>query len=482
MQSYLPILIDLLVSTVTLIVFFFFYVRNFTFPRPYIIQTRAFFLGLLTGSLTLFVQSVLPESDSRAYRALVHAAFIEEATRAVFIYVRARMSSDRFSLMEGIFDGILIGLGFAFAENLHYGYNYSGVIIILRSITSVPLHVFASGIMAYYFSYGHLCRPQMRPATGDENDRRSGVAGRRIRGNRLRRAGLYLHGFVLAWIIHGMYDLAFLSGGRYVYLIPFILIAAFFFLEYLIAHARLIFPKNVLLMIGVNADDVDILLQQQEYEQWIEREQKEITRPHLILSNWRFWNVVIGALFLILALAAMGAYVLFPEIYKPLRIPGTILISLFGVFPATLGIIILVSDNLNYLFLRDWMIRMPLTASAQVYGPDVPSSAHLVLDIQSTGVFLNGDDAYRQDQVLRLRFQRPGRHRQAEVNGRIVWSNRYNRTLPVGHICRFENRGLRFSFFRWRFRISGVLRRIRMTVEMIRTGSDAVRIDSISRS
>lgn len=151
-----------IVSIVPVGVFFWMYHRNFVFDRPFLWQSKTFFYGVLSSAAAILVSSLLPPVTSDAVKAFVYAALVEEVLRFAVIYIRVRSSSEQFTVTEGVFDGVLIALGFAFAENLHYSVNSNGYLILLRCVSAVPMHVFAGGIMAYFVSYRHLCREQRK--------------------------------------------------------------------------------------------------------------------------------------------------------------------------------------------------------------------------------------------------------------------------------------------------------------------------------
>ncbi|HMY44223.1 MAG TPA: PrsW family glutamic-type intramembrane protease, partial [Leptospiraceae bacterium] len=119
----------IILSTIPVGLFFALYFRNFVFQRSILWQSKAFFLGMLSSIAAIVIQALLPETASPAVRSFFHAALVEEAIRFTVLYLRIRKSSEGFTVTEGIFDGILVALGFAFSENLHYSATTSGYVI-----------------------------------------------------------------------------------------------------------------------------------------------------------------------------------------------------------------------------------------------------------------------------------------------------------------------------------------------------------------
>jgi RsiW-degrading membrane proteinase PrsW (M82 family) len=67
---------------------------------------------------------------------------------------------------DGILYGVMIGLGFAFIENIFYFINLypveGGSIIILRSLLSMPAHALECGIMGYFLGKAKFTEEQQK--------------------------------------------------------------------------------------------------------------------------------------------------------------------------------------------------------------------------------------------------------------------------------------------------------------------------------
>ncbi|MCR9140872.1 MAG: PrsW family intramembrane metalloprotease [bacterium] len=425
-------------------IFFVFYFRNFVFRRSAVLQTAAFFWGVLSAAVTLIVQlygleRFLPTDRPTLSRALIDAALIEELIRFLFIYFYLRRSRPTFTIVEGVFDGILVGLGFAVVENFHYSLNYNGFVILLRSLTSAPLHAFLSGIMAFFISYAHL-----RSTTYPDGANRSGFRSARI---------WYLHGtaFLIPWCLHAAYDAAFLLGS-FTVITPLILISAFIFLENLFYRARLYFGKNVLNMIGIDVEDLEVFLCQQEYEKWLEENQdEERPRPSLFLNQWSPITTALGCLALLIA-AAMGALMYFqPDAGIFQSLPDRqVQISLLIVFPATVGFMLLAADKINYLYLRDVLLSVPMALTVEVERLGQPKMVAIAMDLLPSGIFISDQEKFQKNERVLIRLR--GEHAVSpQVPGHIRWSNRFNAQLPVGHILRFDSRSPALFLYRLRY-------------------------------
>ncbi|MCB1325278.1 MAG: PrsW family intramembrane metalloprotease [Spirochaetales bacterium] len=442
-------------SLLIVALFFSYYFRNFVFKRSRFLQLRAFFLGVLSSGLTLVVQSALPETDSPLLRALFHAAFIEEGIRLLFLYILFRFSSRDFTVTEGIFEGVMLGLGFAITENVQYGLAYSGYVILLRAVSSVPLHVFASAIMGYYLAHADLCRIA-------DTERGLVAGGQSNRARRFRLRGL---GIFLPWGLHGVYDFCLLSGGRLVYLVPLLLIGAYLLVEYLIERGRLIFGRNVLTMLGINADDVDTLLRQKEYEKWLlDTQTVDEPEPRLLhLRVWPLHRTIAGLALCVLALALFLLYeTKGAEAFAVLRIHHQAsLISLLVLYPASVGLMLLLSGKINYLYVRNKMLRVPVPIRVRIFSDRGGGAEEAIaLDLRPSGVFLNVMEDYERSDLLVLEFE-PDKQLPVRILAQVHWSNLHNDMLPIGHILHFQRQTLRFVILRWKHLLRRLYRRLR---------------------
>ncbi len=427
-------------------IFFVFYFRNFVFRRSAILQTAAFFWGVLSAAMTLIVQLYIMErflthDRPTISRALIDAALIEELIRFLFIYFYLRRSRPTFTIVEGVFDGILVGLGFAVVENFHYGLNYGGFVILLRSLTSAPLHAFLSGIMAFFISYAHL-----RATTYPDGARRSGFRSARI---------WYLHGIALAipWALHAVYDAAFLLGS-FTFVTPMLLIGSFLFLENLFYRARTYFGKNVLNMIGIDVEDLEVFLCQQEYEKWLEENQDEDRpRPRLFLNQWSPTTTVLGCLALTLAAGMVILYQFWPAlgIFQSLPDPE-IRVSMLMVFPATVGFMLLAADKINYLYLRDVLLSVPMALTVEIDRLGEEKLIAITMDLLPSGIFISDQEKFPKHARVLVRLR--GEHAVSpQVPAHIRWSNRFNTQLPIGHIIRFDARSPKLFWYRFRYQL-----------------------------
>lgn len=136
-----------------------------------------------------------------AVQAFLAVALVEEGIK--YLFIKRFLGRPEFDeVMDGIVYAICVSMGFAFLENLIYGFGAGTGVLILRGLTAVPLHAAATGVMGYYLGQA----------------KRQGRVQGQARG--------------LAWAvgIHGLYDFAIFAGGWFPILLLPVIAASLLFL------------------------------------------------------------------------------------------------------------------------------------------------------------------------------------------------------------------------------------------------------------
>jgi RsiW-degrading membrane proteinase PrsW (M82 family) len=132
-----------------------------------------------------------------ALRAFGIAGLIEEGIKILTLAALSRSGSFR-SVSDGLRLAIALGLGFAFSENIFFSLE-NPLTLLLRSITSVPLHALALAIAGWTLGLSRFAYKPLLPL-----------------------------GFCAAVMLHGAYDF-FLLRGHNTRFLSFALLAALFF-------------------------------------------------------------------------------------------------------------------------------------------------------------------------------------------------------------------------------------------------------------
>ena len=137
---------------------FFIHLKNTFKPSP----PRLLILSALFGVLSFLIalglglflhQYTYLESENmidQIIRAMVFVGLVEEGSK--FLFLRGRVFyNKRFTQpFDGIVHAVMIGMGFAVAENFLYVYSGSGGSLIMRMLTAVPAHAAFAVIMGYF--------------------------------------------------------------------------------------------------------------------------------------------------------------------------------------------------------------------------------------------------------------------------------------------------------------------------------------------
>jgi RsiW-degrading membrane proteinase PrsW (M82 family) len=123
---------------------------------------RAFAAGVLSIPVLIIVATALPSPVSEVRgsfgnalsEAFIRAGFFEEAAKYIMFLVAVYFRKAFDEWYDGILYGVMVGLGFAFVENIQYFSDYisehGAEIVVRRSLLSMPVHALAGGIMGYF--------------------------------------------------------------------------------------------------------------------------------------------------------------------------------------------------------------------------------------------------------------------------------------------------------------------------------------------
>ncbi len=197
-------------------------------PEPLGLLGRSVLYGFLAtvpaAALELLLLRVGPSGPrllAAAFDAFVVAGFVEEGVKYFFVrrYILGRPEFDE--RMDGILYASCVSLGFAFAENILYGYT-DRTVLLFRAFTAVPMHAAVSGIMGYWIGRAKI--------EGWGTGR-----GTELEYSSRPRA---LRGLWEAAIFHGAYDFFLFTRSGWALLAVVVLLAAGIRLVILVADAK----------------------------------------------------------------------------------------------------------------------------------------------------------------------------------------------------------------------------------------------------
>jgi RsiW-degrading membrane proteinase PrsW (M82 family) len=132
--------------------------------EPLKVILTAFYLGMLSVLVFVLISIlnpiIMPEKDGQFFSSFVisfyHAGFLEEVSKFVVFLFGIYYHKEFDERYDGILYGVLIGLGFAFIENILF-FNklvprFGEIVFLSRGIFSMPLHALVCGMMGYYLA------------------------------------------------------------------------------------------------------------------------------------------------------------------------------------------------------------------------------------------------------------------------------------------------------------------------------------------
>ena len=138
----------------------FIYIKDKYDPEPIRNLVLSFLFGVLALVITLVIsiffdeQSQLDDTDvaSQVFKAFFLVALVEEFSKYLFIRGVIFRMKDFDEPLDGIIYSVMVGMGFATAENLLYVFyaQGGGSTAVVRMFTAIPAHAFFAILMGYF--------------------------------------------------------------------------------------------------------------------------------------------------------------------------------------------------------------------------------------------------------------------------------------------------------------------------------------------
>jgi len=407
------------------VIFYALYWRYFHFRPEYIKHLQAFLAGLAAALVIIllspFVLHVMG-GDNILIRGFINAAFLEKlAALAVLLMVHRQYPN--FSIVEAVLSAMLYALGFSAVENVFYEINYGLSDSIIRIFFSVPMHATTCGIMGYYL----------------------GVM--RMSSTRIGKTQVMLAGFVLALLMHGLFDTLIFTGRETVYLIVPVLFMMVILNEMYLSRAETVPGYEVIKALNIRFEDWLMMWRQPKYERWIIQSTGRESVMPISLFIWKpgAARIILFAFFIILTGA--GLYFRNSLMYMydlHLSSPDEMLV--FFIFPLSMAIFTIIVGAINPEFFKYSEIKIPVITGVVFNRDQRDEETMITYDVTFTGCFLRTFEPFGLGRELRVVFDFPGISR-VEITGQIVWERHDVGTSPSGSIIRFIDPPARFYYF-----------------------------------
>ena len=124
------------------------------------------FAGFLSSFLVITFHKIFPDWKELVFlnyhvptlltvffQAFIQIALVEETAKFLSFFAIDK-NSEKESPIATMFNFMMVGTGFAIVENAMYGLNYGGEILLVRSLTSLVVHMTLGIIIGYFIAIG----------------------------------------------------------------------------------------------------------------------------------------------------------------------------------------------------------------------------------------------------------------------------------------------------------------------------------------
>lgn len=322
--------------------------------------------------------------------------------------------------------GMVVGLGFAAVENVLYALSQKPVVVIPRSLSSVPLHVTTCGLLGYL------------------------LASARTRSTTSRKAAAFLGAAIIPYLFHGAFDSLLYSGGRVVYLIGLQIVVMVILLDYALARSQTLPPLELLEAMSLRFEEWETIQREPQYERWILRSMGTKNAEFVPLLRWEIGltrglvagGVLLAALmFLPLREGLMG--------FAKLGLRVEEQITLFSVLPAAYAVTLLMAGVVNPQYFRSSLIRIPIIADVS-FSDGTREYNAIAYDVSSADCLLKTVDDFVPGTPLTMRFALSD-FSSPELQGEVIWDNHADPGHPTGTVVRFLSKPSGFRSFLLRY-------------------------------
>ena len=138
--------------------------------EPALLLLKSFFYGVASIVLTLVISvplsKVMPVAESELTRQAIHAflvvALVEEFSKYLLLRWVLLHNQHFNEPFDGIIYSVMVGMGFATAENIAYVVTGGYEVAVIRMFTAVPAHAVFAILMGYYLGNARFAnRPKL---------------------------------------------------------------------------------------------------------------------------------------------------------------------------------------------------------------------------------------------------------------------------------------------------------------------------------
>ncbi|MBK8396393.1 MAG: PrsW family intramembrane metalloprotease [Leptospiraceae bacterium] len=332
--------------------------------------------------------------------AFFYSAFTEEFVKSLIILLILWVNKVTDVLYDGIFYGIILGGIYGFIENILYVNSLPFWAMMLRTITSSPLHLLNGGIMGYF---------SMKFFFTEEN----------------YKYKFLMQGFFLCYITHAIYNFAGLMGDWFLIVLPLILIHNFILVEFLCVFARSSLPKFTLDLIDLSILEYQLIRRYTKYELWLYNSQKVENNKVSPFQKVTFRKKIFITLVLFISVGFIVIYLFYPELRKYLfqEILVYEYISIFIIYPFIIAVTILFAGLLNPDFFNKQVLQVPLISFLDANTKEYSETA-VIFYLTLYGFYVSLENPEKFLGEVNLNFT-IGKKEFNNIKGHAIWTNDY---------------------------------------------------------
>jgi RsiW-degrading membrane proteinase PrsW (M82 family) len=409
--------------------------------------------GIMAAGMALGLQlglqaTGIPENAFNV--AFFYSALLEELVKCFLIFLLLWYFKIREVLYDGIYYGIVVGGAFGFVENTIYASVLSFWPMMLRTITSSTLHMLNGGIVGYFTmkflfteaKYKSWFKNNVSAAWTFSFFNWESSSNRRTRYNYL------LQGFAIAYLSHAIYNFFGFIGGKYLMVLPLMLVYNFIVLEFLGAYAKSSLPKYALDLIELSIQDYELIRRYTKYELWLYREQKLSIKSVNLFQKVSLRRSLLILFFILFSIAAIVLHFYFPEIRKSFfkEILFYEYISIFIFYPIMIAVSVLFAGLVNPEFFQREILRVPLICVLDLKSKFYQETT-MVFYLTGYGFYAPLIDPEKLSGDLELNFL-VGTREFKGLKGYAIWINE-NKDEPASAKSRFTVSGALIRFNRF---------------------------------
>jgi protease PrsW len=417
-------------------VIYLFYHRYFVVKPNHLYHLEYFLYGSVLALLMLLASSFITRHlafDSAIAMGFLGAAMIEKAGAFVLLAVLMYRSPPIIMALNLVISAMLLGLGFATVENIMYAMAIRDPVIIVRLLSSVPLHVLTCGLIGY------------------------GLSLARLSGSTARKAWLGLMALAVPFFFHGLYDTLLIGGGTGTYWIAPLIVILVIAVEYLLARSQTLPLLDGLRKHDMSLEDWVTVQREPQYERWILRSMGSRNREYVPLFRLNIGRVR-AAVITVTALGALAALLQREAIIAALgqRLNMEETVMLFTLLPLLYSLNLLAIGVINPKYFQYSIIKIPLIIDVDI---NAPGSTIKTITYHVTGgnCYLKTVDPLGTGTQLALVFTCP-RFSSPPVPGMVLWDSHDEQKQLSGTLVRFGRRPIGYWLFLARYTLYRVTR------------------------